>query len=70
MKVANAETLVEVTLDELPIHCPVPDAPLWNSHPRVFIPLQDHPEAKCAYCGTVFRLVEQKTEAAVQGPGG
>ena len=57
----NSQTLVEVTRDELPIHCPTPDSSLWNSHPRVFIPLNDSPEAKCSYCGTVYRLVEAKT---------
>ncbi len=57
----NSQTLVEVTRDELPIHCPTPDSSLWNSHPRVFIPLNDSPEAKCSYCGTVYRLVEKKS---------
>ena len=57
----NSETLVEVTRDELPIHCPTPDSSLWDSHPRVFIPLNDSPEAKCSYCGTVYRLVKEKS---------
>jgi len=59
--VSNSETLVEVTRDELPMHCPAPTGPLWNSHPRVFIPLEDAPEATCSYCGTVYRLVESKS---------
>lgn len=57
----NAQTLVEVTLDELPIHCPTSDSSLWDSHPRVFIPLNDSPEARCSYCGTVYRLVKEKS---------
>lgn len=56
----NASALVEVTRDELPIHCPTPASSLWNSHPRVYIPLDDSPEASCSYCGTVFRLVDEK----------
>ena len=60
----NSQTLVEVTRDELPSHCPTPDSSLWNSHPRVFIPLDDSPEAKCSYCGTVYRLVENKSATA------
>ncbi len=54
------QAVIEVTRDALPVHCPMPDAPLWNSHPRVFIPLEDTPEASCSYCGTVYRLVESQ----------
>jgi len=53
--------VIEVTHDELPMHCPAPTADLWDSHPRVFIPLEDTPEASCSYCGTVYRLVEDKS---------
>jgi len=64
MSESKQSAVVEVTKDELPMHCPVPDAPLWNSHPRVFIPLEDGSEASCSYCGTKFKLVEQKSSAA------
>ncbi|MFT7214475.1 MAG: putative Zn-finger protein [Granulosicoccus sp.] len=63
MQQPNSQTLVEVTWDELPLHCPTPDASLWDSHPKVFIPLDQSPEATCSYCGTVYRLVEQKSAA-------
>lgn len=57
---------VEVTADQLPLHCPTPEAPLWNSHPRVYIPLEDAPDgvATCPYCGTVYVLVDQKAAAS------
>ena len=64
MRQPNARTHVEVTADELPMHCPTPETSLWNSHPRVYIPLEDSPEAACSYCGTVFRLVDDKVGAA------
>lgn len=60
----NAQSLVEVTRDQLPIHCPTPGSTLWDSHPRVYIPLEDEPEAKCSYCGTVYRLVDEKNPAS------
>ncbi|MFT4726864.1 MAG: putative Zn-finger protein [Granulosicoccus sp.] len=63
MQQPNSQTLVEVTRDELPLHCPTPDATLWDSHPKVFIPLEESPEASCSYCGTVYRLVEKKSVA-------
>ena len=53
--------VIEVTKDELPMHCPAPNAELWDSHPRVFIPLEDTPEASCSYCGTVYKLVDSKS---------
>jgi len=65
MQQSNARTLVEVTADELPMSCPMPETSAWNSHPRVYIPLEDSPEAKCSYCGTVFRLVERKVGADI-----
>lgn len=65
MKQANSETLVEVSRADLPLHCPTPDVALWNSHPRVFIPLEESEEAKCPYCGTVYRLkTEDKKSSA------
>lgn len=66
-ELSNDELRVEVTRDQLPMHCPQPDAPLWNSHPRVFIPLGDSPDgtAACEYCGTIFTLVEPERGAAL-----
>ncbi|MBX2835698.1 MAG: zinc-finger domain-containing protein [Gammaproteobacteria bacterium] len=65
MKESNAQTQVDVTVADLPLHCPMPSTSLWNSHPRVFIPVEESGEAKCPYCGTEFRLVkESSTEHA------
>ena len=55
----NAKTVYEVTKDALPLHCPMPETSLWNSHPRVYIPLQETGEYRCPYCGAVYRLVEE-----------
>ena len=46
----------EVNSDDLPLHCPLPEMSLWNSHPRVFLPIEKTGEAKCPYCGAEFRL--------------
>ncbi|MCY4154916.1 MAG: zinc-finger domain-containing protein [Gammaproteobacteria bacterium] len=40
----------------LPLHCPLPDMSLWNSHPRVYLPIGKTGTAKCPYCGTEFTL--------------
>ncbi len=61
----NAQTVYEVTRADLPLHCPTPSTSLWNSHPRVFLPIKDQKDGKikCPYCGTEYVLVEQKTAA-------
>ncbi|MCP4490752.1 MAG: zinc-finger domain-containing protein [Gammaproteobacteria bacterium] len=54
----NTRAALEVKTDMLPIHCPPPNSSLWNSHPRVYIPVQENDgEAKCPYCGTIFKLL-------------
>ena len=45
---------VEVTEKDLPLHCPMPGAPLWARHPRVFLDVVKHGEALCPYCGTKY----------------
>jgi uncharacterized Zn-finger protein len=40
----------------LPIHCPMPGTSLWNSHPRVYIPVEETGSAKCPYCGCEYIL--------------
>jgi len=41
---------------DLPLHCPLPSMSLWNSHPRVYLPIEADGQAKCPYCGTEFTL--------------
>ena len=45
---------VEVTEKDLPLHCPMPGAPLWARHPRVFLDVVKEGEVLCPYCGTRF----------------
>lgn len=55
----NAEHRYEVTLADLPVHCPLPEMSLWNSHPRVYIHLKEPGQtAICPYCGAEFVLKE------------
>jgi uncharacterized Zn-finger protein len=48
---------VEVTASDLPLHCPLPSQAVWNKHPRVYLPIEMTGEARCPYCGTLYRLV-------------
>ena len=46
--------LVEITEQDLPLHCPVPGAPLWARHPRVFLDVAKAGESLCPYCWTKY----------------
>lgn len=47
---------IEITEEDLPLHCPIPSMRLWNGHPRVFLPIEATGEALCPYCGTRYIL--------------
>lgn len=42
------------------IFCPSPkaDMKIWNSHPKVYLDVAHTGEAKCPYCGSVYKLRE------------
>lgn len=52
----NAQNRYEVTVADLPLSCPMPSMPLWNSHPRVYLPVESGGWAKCPYCSAEFVL--------------
>lgn len=53
----NAENHYDVRPEDLPLSCPMPGMHLWNSHPRVYLPIQETGKAKCPYCGATYELV-------------
>jgi len=53
---ANTQMRYEVTSHDLPLSCPGPGMTLWNSHPRVFLPIEQTGYAKCGYCGAEYTL--------------
>ena len=55
---ANAAPTYRVAKSDLPLSCPMPNMTLWNSHPRVYLPIEDKGEATCPYCGAHFVLEE------------
>ncbi len=38
---ANTQREYEVRRQDLPLSCPTPEQKLWNSHPRVYLPIED-----------------------------
>lgn len=53
---ANSQNRYEITRADLPLHCPMKGMSLWNSHPRVFLPIDRTGEERCPYCGAVYVL--------------
>ena len=54
----NTENEYRVTRGDLPLSCPMPGMALWNSHPKVYLPIEKSGSAKCPYCGAVYLLEE------------
>ena len=44
---------------DLPVFCPNPAMPLWSSHPRVFLDIDEAGEARCPYCSTLYRAARR-----------
>lgn len=62
---ANAEDRYVVTRAALPLSCPMPSMTLWNSHPRVYLAIEDEGgESQCPYCGAHFVLQSDSVPAA------
>ena len=55
---ANAQNRYGVRRSDLPLSCPMPGMYLWNSHPKVFIPVEQTGEAKCPYCGAHYYMLD------------
>lgn len=55
---ANTQREYEVRRQDLPLSCPTPEQKLWNSHPRVYLPIEDDGLAVCPYCSASYRLVD------------
>lgn len=51
---SDTNRTVEVTADDLPLHCPRPNAPLWSQHPRVFLDVTHTGDVVCPYCGNHY----------------
>ncbi len=59
----NAQHQYSVTPADVPLSCPMPGMYLWNSHPRVYLPIEATGWAKCSYCGAEYTLVQSARSA-------
>ena len=58
LQTASAQREYEVSRQDLPLSCPTPEQKLWNSHPRVYLPIEESGSATCPYCSSQYRLVD------------
>ena len=55
---ANAQNRYGVRKSDLPLSCPMPGMYLWNSHPKVYLPIEQTGEARCPYCGASYFMMD------------
>jgi uncharacterized Zn-finger protein len=64
LKKANTEQHYTVTQASLPLSCPTDEMRVWDSHPKVFLPLGKEIEGElvtqtdCPYCGATYSLAD------------
>lgn len=55
---ASTAKQYQVTSKNLPLSCPMPEMAIWNSHPRVYLPIEKTGKASCPYCGAAYTLID------------
>jgi uncharacterized Zn-finger protein len=55
---ASTEKEYKVSKQDLPLSCPMPNMTLWNSHPRVYLPIEKTGKASCPYCSATYVLTD------------
>jgi uncharacterized Zn-finger protein len=58
-ELANAQKVYYVTKKDLPLSCPSDDMGIWNSHPKVYLPIAKTGEEMCEYCGAKYILKDE-----------
>tara|TARA_B100001996_G_scaffold175670_1_gene134147 strand:- start:578 stop:760 length:183 start_codon:yes stop_codon:yes gene_type:complete len=57
-KINLGDSVIQIKLNQLPLHCPLPEKNLWNQHPKVYLPIDTFKKVKCPYCGTEYVLTD------------
>ena len=55
---ASTKKHYQVKRQDLPVACPGEDMRLWDSHPRVYLPIEKTGQAVCPYCAAEFTLID------------
>lgn len=55
---ASIKNVYEVNHADLPLSCPTHEQKLWNSHPRVWLAIEETGRARCPYCSAQYILTD------------
>jgi len=55
---ANTQNVYQVSRTNLPLSCPTLEQKLWNSHPRVYLPIEETGQVICPYCSAQYVLID------------
>lgn len=58
LETASTQNEYEVSRADLPLSCPTHEQKIWNSHPRVYLPIEETGSATCPYCSSQYRLID------------
>lgn len=58
-KKTNLNKEFYVKHSDLPFSCPTPKMDLWNSHPKVYLPIEKTGVEVCPYCGNRYVLHDE-----------
>lgn len=58
LKPASQVKRYNVTEADLPLCCPMPNMRVWDSHPRVYLPIKATGRAVCPYCGAEYVMTD------------
>lgn len=50
---------VRVRAADLPLSCPLPSMSMWDMHPKVYLAMDQHNQAKCPYCGANYVFIDE-----------
>lgn len=50
---------VKIKPSMIPLSCPMPNMSLWDMHPKVYLPFNEHNLAVCPYCDTYYVVADE-----------
>jgi len=56
LKRSQTKRYYEISSQNLPLSCPLKNSSLWDSHPRVYLPIVKTGHVTCPYCETEYLL--------------
>lgn len=59
---ASTQKTYKISRADLPLCCPMPNMRLWDSHPRIYMPIEDTGREVCPYCGAEYILKDFQKE--------